>query len=214
MAARISPQLVMLSCNYVEHMDKPKSSHSTKEDSVMTPINKWPAKLATIITLLMQITLCIQVNALINLFQIKNLIGIWKTNQTYHQLHHQMVKVNKILKNQENTTMVISFSATKCNKSIAKQLEEERERLLETLKRDSNSNNNMKAKRKLNCAEISKCMDNANSVTLAHMHMVLISSKRKHISQATLWPSFALNSMKKVLACMVKDANSCTVFMI
>jgi len=82
------------------------------------------------------------------------------------------------------------------------------------LKRDSNSSSNTKARRKPNCAETSKCMDNANSATPAHTHTEHTSSKRRLTCQATSWPSFAHNSTPMACACMVRDANSCTVFMI
>jgi len=92
----------------------------------------------------------------------------------------------------------------------AKQLEELERRYSRMPKRDSNSSNNMKQRRKLNCAETSKCMVHANSVILAHMLTESINFKRKHISQATSKLSFALNSTKKDFAYMVKDANSYT----
>jgi len=51
--------------------------------------------------------------------------------------------------------------------------------------RDSNSNNNMRAKRRLNCAETLKCTEAASSVTPAPMHMAHINFRRRLISQAT-----------------------------
>jgi len=81
------------------------------------------------------------------------------------------------------------------------------------LRRDTSSDNNMRAKRRLSCAETLRCMEAASSVTPAHMHMVTTNFRRRLISQATSWPSFALNSTEMVLASMVRDANSCIVSM-
>jgi hypothetical protein len=78
-------------------------------------------------------------------------------------------------------------------------------------KKDNNSNNNTKARRRLNYAETLRCTVAASSVTPAHTHMVLTSFRRRHISQATSWQSFAPNSTEMVSAGMVKDANSYTV---
>jgi len=121
----------------------------------------------------------------------------------------QVAKPNKI-----HTPWTADQSTIQHIKSTARQQEEHRREDLTMQKKDSNSNNNMKARRKLNCAETLKCMVNANSETPAHMLMVPTNYKRKHIFQATSWPSYALNSTKMVSACMVKDANSYTVSMI
>jgi len=81
------------------------------------------------------------------------------------------------------------------------------------LKRDTNSDNNMRARRRLSCAETSRCTEAASLETPAHMLMVPINFRRRLISQATSWPSFALNSIEMVPASMVRDANSYTVSM-
>jgi len=103
--------------------------------------------------------------------------------------------------------LVNTFSMSR---NIAKQLEVPERRYSRMLRRDSNSNSNMSPKRKPSCAETSKCTAHANSVTLAHMLMENINSKRRPISQVISKPSFALNSIKKDFAYMVKDASSYT----
>lgn len=147
-----------------------------------------------------------------------------------HQLLHQVEKLNTILTaihtipTAIHTVPTAILSAMDQSMIVAqpkvpirytvRQLEEPGKRISTMLKKDSNSNNNMKAKRKLNCAETLKCTVNANLVTLAHTLTEPTSSKRKPIFQATSWQSFALNSTKMVYASTEKDANSCTVSMI
>jgi hypothetical protein len=53
------------------------------------------------------------------------------------------------------------------------------------LRREFNSDKHTKPKRRPNSAETSRCTDNADTVTLAHMPTVLTNSKRKLIFQAT-----------------------------
>jgi len=69
--------------------------------------------------------------------------------------------------------------------NIVKLLEEERKSNSQILKKDSNSDSNMRARRRLNFAETSKCTVNASMVTLALMPMEPNNSRRRHISQAT-----------------------------
>lgn len=80
-------------------------------------------------------------------------------------------------------------------------------------RKDLTSDNNMRANRRLNYAETSKCTETVSMVTPAHMHMANISFRRRPTFQATSWPSFAHNITKMVHASMVRDANSYTVFM-
>lgn len=82
------------------------------------------------------------------------------------------------------------------------------------LRKDINSDNNTKPRRRPSFAETSKCMDHASSETPAHTLTVPINYKRRPISQATSWPSSALNSTEMEPASMVKDANSFTASMI
>jgi len=53
------------------------------------------------------------------------------------------------------------------------------------LRKDFNSDNNTRAKRRLSCAETSRCTEAASLVTPAHTLTVPTNSRRKHISQAT-----------------------------
>lgn len=79
-----------------------------------------------------------------------------------------------------------------------------------TLKRDTNSDNSMRARRKPSSARTSRCTADASMATTAHTHMEPNSFRERHISQATSWQSSALNSKKTECACMVIDANSYT----
>jgi hypothetical protein len=70
--------------------------------------------------------------------------------------------------------------------NIVKQLEVERRSNSQMLKRDTNSNNSMRARRRLSFAETLRCTVTASTVTPAHTLMALISFKRRHIFQAIL----------------------------
>lgn len=71
----------------------------------------------------------------------------------------------------------------------------------------------MKPRRRPSFAETSKCTEAASSETPAHTLTVPTNYKRRPISQATSWPSSALNSTEMESANMVKDANSSTASM-
>ena len=171
-----------------------KGPSSSQEHSVKMPLIKLIQIAAKVITL--------------------NHLSVWLN----HQPPHQVEKLNTILTTIATLSTadqnMIAHQLTTQIMDTVRQLEEPGKRISTMLKRDSNSKCNMKAKRKLNCAETLKCTVNANSETPAHTPTEPISSKRKPIFQATLWQSFALNSTKMVYACTEKDANSCTVFMI
>jgi len=94
--------------------------------------------------------------------------------------------------------------------NTVKQPEVPRKRSSLIMRKDNNLSSSMKAKRKLSCVETFKCMVYASLVTHAHMPTVSTSFRRKPIYQATLWLSYALNSIKMASALMVKDANSYT----
>jgi len=78
------------------------------------------------------------------------------------------------------------------------------------LRREFNSDNNMKARRKPSFAETSRCTANADMVTPAHMLTDPTNSKRSLISQVTSWQNYVYNSMKKARVLMAKDANIST----
>lgn len=105
-------------------------------------------------------------------------------NYQIQQMVHQMEKLNKI-------PIHITFQYSNVikmmqNMTFAKQLEAQKERYLRIKRKECNSSNNTKAKRKQSCAETSKCTENANSETLALMLTESISFKRKPICQVTL----------------------------
>jgi len=91
-----------------------------------------------------------------------------------------------------------------------KQQEEVRKRHSTMLKRESNLDNNTRARRRLNYAETLWCTVNANMVTPAHTLMDTINSKRRHISQAISWLNYVYNSTNKARVLMVRDANIST----
>lgn len=110
--------------------------------------------------------------------------------------------------------LINSFSVPANKNHIVKQLEEPRR---ESSKMRTNVrflSNNMNLKKRPNCAETLKCMDNVNSVTHALMLMENTNCKEKHISQATLWRRCAPSSTKREFACTENDANFCTLCMI
>lgn len=98
--------------------------------------------------------------------------------------------------------------------SIVKQQEAERRSNSAMPTRDSNSSSNMKPRRRLSFAETSRCTTAASMETLAHMHMVPINFKRRHIFQAISWQSYVHNSIEMEPVLMVRDVNTFTVFMI
>lgn len=78
---------------------------------------------------------------------------------------------------------ILTKSIMKLN-SVKQHVEERKNNSTLPLK-ECNSDNNTNQKRKPNFAETSKCMENANSVTTAHMLTENTSSKRKPTFQAT-----------------------------
>lgn len=78
------------------------------------------------------------------------------------------------------------------------------------LKREFNSDKHTRPRRKPNSAETSRCMEHADTVTLAHMPMERTSSKRRPIFQATSWLNYAINSTRKGHVPTVRDANIST----
>lgn len=196
MAATISDKLMQT--NYV--LINKKDLHSSQEHSVKTLLNKPMAIIHSIHSIVFINSITLICTPILNAAQ-------------NHLLLLQAAKQNKIHPNHTAPTTWASVPQ-RAAKTTARPLEVPERRYSTMLKRDSNSNNNTKRRRKPNCAEISKCMDNANLVTPAHTHTEHTSSRRRLISQATSWPSFALNSIPMACACMVRDANSCTVSMI
>ena len=91
--------------------------------------------------------------------------------------------------------------------------EPERETSL-MLRKDINSDNNTRPRRRQSCAETLRCMKDASTVIPAHMHMVLTNFRGRITFQATLWLSSAPNSTEMVYACMVRGANFCIARMI
>jgi len=132
---------------------------------------------------------------------------------TTHQLPHQTWTASTTVDStMTQKTLTLTFLSDKHSNTV-KPLEAKRRSNSTMLRRDSNSDNNMRARRRLSCAEISRCMAAASSVTPAHMHMDLTNFRRRPISQATSWPSSAPNITEMVPANMVRDANSYTVSM-
>merc|ERR1711964_192357 len=78
---------------------------------------------------------------------------------------------------------ILTKSIMKLNS--AKQHVAERKRFSTLLLKECNSDNNTNQRKKLNSAETSKCMENANSETTAHMLTENTNSKRRPTCQAT-----------------------------
>lgn len=132
---------------------------------------------------------------------------------TTHQLLHQHVIVIMTAASTMTQKMLMpTFWSDKPSTSVRPPEEWKRDNST-MLRRETNSDNNMRARRRLSCAETSRCTEAASLVTPAHMPMVPTNFRRRLISQATSWPSFALNFIEMVLASMARDANSYTVSM-
>jgi len=104
---------------------------------------------------------------------------------TIHQLPHLTMRVNTTVGSiMTQKMLMLAFWLDKPFNTV-KPLEAKRRSNSTMLRRDTNSDNNMRAKRRLSCAEILKCTEAASSVTPAPMHMDNTNFRRRLISQAT-----------------------------
>lgn len=74
-------------------------------------------------------------------------------------------------------------------------------------RRESNSDNNTRARRRPSCAETSRCTVPADTATPAHMPTEPTNSRRRPIFQATSWLNYVYNSTKLVRVLTDQDAN-------
>lgn len=77
-------------------------------------------------------------------------------------------------------------------------------------KREFNSGNNTRARRRQSCAETLRCTAAADMVTHALMLTAPTNCKRRPTSQATSWRNYVYNSMSKVRVPTAKGVNTST----